>query len=249
MKRPRKITPDPIIDAVVELRYETDVPPDAVLGMLFAQVQSKYANFVKLPITAIPENIRANDPNFQFAPYYQANFQSFKLNVGPQVISLSNTGQYVGWKDNYFPEIQDLLQKIETANIVKNFIRLGVRYIDFFDLDIFNKINLSVEINNAPLNALQTTFSSVFQTNKFLTKVQVANNVSTNVQGNKKIGSVIDTDTYFEPKEKFGFNGLGRIIDNAHEESVDFFFNLLKILSYIFLFIYKVFINLSSILV
>ena len=228
MKRPTKMTPDPIIDAVVELRYESDVPPDAILGMLFAQVKSKFSDFNKLPITAIPEDIRVNDPSFQFSPHYQSQSGSFKLNVGPRVISLSNTGQYVGWKDKYFPEITELLKSVKKAGIVKRFSRLGVRYIDFFEANIFENINLSIELNKAPLDALQTTFSSIFKTNDFLTKVQVVNNVNTSVQGIKKVGSIIDTDTYFEPQDKFGFEGLDNLINNAHEEAVVFFFDLLK---------------------
>lgn len=228
MKRPTKITPNPIIDAVVELRYEGDVPPDAILGMLFAKVKSKYSDFSKLPITTIPEDIRANDPTFQFSPYYQSQSGSFKLNVGPRVISLSNTGQYVGWKDNYFPEVSELLENVKAAGIVKNFLRLGVRYIDFFESNIYENTNLSIELNKAPLNSLQTTFGGIFKTNVFLTKVQVVNNVNTTVQGVKKVGSIIDTDTYYEPKGKFGFENLNSLIDNAHEEAVSFFFNLLK---------------------
>jgi uncharacterized protein (TIGR04255 family) len=78
------------------------------------------------------------------------------------------------------------------------------------------------------LNTLQTTFSSIFKTNDFLTKVQVVNNVNATVQGIEKVGSIIDTDTYYEPQGKFNFEGLNNLIDNGHEEAVSFFFNLLK---------------------
>lgn len=228
MKRPTKITPDPIIDAVVELRYESDVPSDAILGMLFAKVKSKYPDFKKLPITEIPEEIRKNDPAFRFNPYFQAESGPFKLNVGPRVISLSNSGHYIGWKNKYFPELKELLKNVEAAGIVKHFSRLGVRYIDFFASDVYENINLSITLNESPLESIQTTFSAIFQNNDFLTKTQVVNNVNANIQGKKKIGSIIDTDTYFEPQNKFGFDGLNDLIDRCHEESVAFFFSLLK---------------------
>lgn len=227
MKRPTKITPDPIIEAVVELRYESDVPPDAILGMLFPYVKLKYPDFKKLPIATIPEEIRMNDPNLQFSPYHQSQHGSFKLNVGPRVISLSNTGQYVGWKNNYFPEIIELLESVKAAGIVKHFSRLGVRYIDFFESNIFENINLSILLNKNPLDSLQTTFSAILKTNGFLTKTQVVNNVNLNIQGFNKVGSIIDTDTYFE-QDKFGFEGLNDLINNGHEEAVGVFFSLLK---------------------
>lgn len=227
MKRPTKITPDPIVEAVVELRYESDVPSDAILGMLFHHVKSKYTDFKKLPITAIPEEIRINDPNLQFSPYHQSQSGPFKLNVGPRVISLSNTGQYVGWKKNYFPEIKELLESVKAAGIVKHFSRLGVRYIDFFESNIFENINLSIKLNNNPLDSLQTTFSAIFKTKGFLTKTQVVNNLNVNIQGIDKVGSIVDTDTYFESQDKFGFEGLNDLINDGHEEAVGVFFSLL----------------------
>lgn len=228
MTRPIRITPDPIIDAVVELRYESDVPPDAILGMLFSQVKSKYPDFKKLPITSIPEEIRKNDPIFLFNPYYQAQHGVYSFNVGPRVISLSNTGQYAGWKKGYFSELKELLNNVKNADFVKHFLRLGVRYIDFFESDIYENINLSIKLNDKHLAAKQTTFSAIFQHADFLTKAQVLNNVSVKVDGQQKKGSIIDTDTYYEPQDKFGFDGLNDLIDRCHEESVGFFFNLLK---------------------
>lgn len=224
MRRPTRITPDPIIDAVVELRYESDIPPDAILGMLFAQVKSKYSDFKKLPITAIPEAIRNTDPALQFNPHYQSQSDPFNLNVGPRVLSLSNTGPYSGWKEKYFPELTELLQKVQSAGVVKKFSRLGVRYIDFFELDIYKHANLNIEFNDKPLKTAQTTFAAVFMNNEFLTRAQIANN--TNVKG--KMGSIIDTDTYFEPQGGFDFEGLTDLIDRCHEASVGFFFELLK---------------------
>lgn len=72
MARPTKITPDPIIDAVVEFRFESEIPPDAILGMLFSVVRNEFSNFKKLPIAKIPEEIRRNDPQLKFAPFYQS---------------------------------------------------------------------------------------------------------------------------------------------------------------------------------
>lgn len=228
MKRPTKITPDPIIDAVVELRYESAFPPDVILGMIFAQVKSKYSDFQKLPITTIPEDIRNSDPGLLFNPHYQAELAPFKFNVGPRVISLSNTGSYTGWKEKYFPELKELLQHVKNAGIVKRFSRLGVRYIDFFEMDIYGKINLAIYLNDKPLESLQSVFSAIFKNDEFLTRVQVVNNAVVNVNGTEKTGSIVDTDTYFEPQGGFDFDGLNELIDKCHEGSVNFFFNLLK---------------------
>lgn len=228
IKRPKKITPDPIIDAVVEFRYESKIPPAAITGVLYAHIKDKYPSLQSLPIINIPEEVRRVDPNLKFHPHYLAQTQNYRLNVGPQVISLSNTGAYHGWKDGFFPAITDLLKSLETSGIVSRFLRLGVRYIDFFESDVYDNINLSVQLHGNPLNALQSTFSALFNKGPFQTRLHVANNVSANVQGTLKAGSVIDTDTFFEPTGGFDFNGLNKVVDECHEESVQFFFDLLK---------------------
>jgi len=148
--------------------------------------------------------------------------------VGPRVISLTNARNYTGWKENYFPELNFVLERLEKSGIVDNFIRLGIRYIDFFELNVFDKINLSISLNNEPLGALQQTFNAIFKNEQFLTRVQVVNNINAKIGQVDKFGSIIDTDTYIESKDGFGFEGIERVIDDCHELSVKFFFDLLR---------------------
>ncbi len=228
MKRPTKITPDPIIDAVVELRFNSSVPEDAVLGMLFSQIKSKYKEFKKLPVADLPREFRINDPNLQFNPHYQCEVGQYKLSVGPKVVSLTNPGKYAGWKEDFFPELSFVLKHLKDSNIADNFTRIGIRYIDFFELNIFDKINLSISLHGKPLDALQQTFNVIFKNEDFLTRVQVVNNITARVGNTNKFGSVIDTDTYIESKKGFSFEGIEKTIDNCHESSVKLFFDLLN---------------------
>ncbi len=228
MARPTQITPNPIIDAVVEFRFESEIPPDAILGMLFSVVRDEFPNFKKLPIAEIPEEIRRNDPRLKFAPFYQSVSGVFRLNVGPNVISLGNPGDYIGWKDKFYPFLKKIILQLEKSGIVKNFKRIGLRYIDFFKDDIFKNITLSITLNNEPLVSKQTTFSTIFENNNFITRVQIQNNTIVNRGTEQDIGSIIDTDTFFEPQTNLSFEDLIKIIDQQHEESLEIFFKLLK---------------------
>ncbi|EIM63330.1 TIGR04255 family protein [Desulfobacter postgatei] len=228
MPRPTKITPDPIIDAVVEFRFESEIPPDAILGMLFSVVRNDFPNFNKLPIADIPGVLRQKDPQLKFAPCYQSISNGYRLNVGPNVISLGNPGNYVGWKDNFYPFLQSIIKQLEKSGIVKRFTRIGIRYIDFFEADIFEKkITLSISLNDAPLNAKQITVSTIFEQEELVTRVNIQNN-STVISGdNRRVGSIIDTDTFFEPKQDISFSDLISLLDKQHEVSLSVFFNLL----------------------
>ncbi|MCE2887858.1 MAG: TIGR04255 family protein, partial [Pseudanabaena sp.] len=68
---PKKITPCPILQAVVELRFETVLPSDAVFGILYSLLSSQYNTFEKLPILQIPEILRSQDPNLRYQPAYK----------------------------------------------------------------------------------------------------------------------------------------------------------------------------------
>jgi uncharacterized protein (TIGR04255 family) len=228
MVRPTKITPDPIIDAVVEFRFESEIPPDAILGMLFSVVRSEFSKFNKLPIAEIPEEIRRNDPQLKFAPCYQSVSGEYRLSVGPSVISLGNTGGYVGWKENFYPFLQHIIHQLEKSGIVKTFNRTGIRYIDFFETDIFEKITLSIQFNEKPLVAKQTTFSTIFEYDDLITRVQIQNNTVINRGNMQNFGSIIDTDTFFEPKNNISFENVIKSIDKQHEVSLKVFFDLLK---------------------
>lgn len=228
MTRPTRITPDPIIDAVVEFRFESDVPPDAILGMLFGVVRNEFPNFIKLPIAEIPEEIRRNDPQLKFAPCYQATSKEYRLNVGPRVISLSNPGNYVGWNEKLYPFLQNILKQLEKSAIVKNFTRIGIRYIDFFETDIFENITLSIMMNNKPLIAKQTTIINIFERNEFTIRVNIQNNTMISRNNKTIVGSIIDTDTFFEPTHLFSFDGMVGLVDKQHDVSLNVFFDLLK---------------------
>lgn len=228
MKRPTKITPDPIIDAVVEFRFESEIPPDAILGMLFAVVRDEFSVFNKLPIADIPEEIRRNDPQLKFAPCYQSASGSYRLNVGANVISLGNTGKYVGWEENFYPSLQKLIRNLQKSEIVRNFTRIGIRYIDFFETDIFDKITLSIKLNEKPLVAKQTSFTALFEHDSMTTRVLIQNNTIVNSEKIERFGSIIDTDTSFEPQNNISFDSLIESINKQHEVSLEVFFDLLK---------------------
>lgn len=228
MSRPTKITPDPIIDAVVEFRFESDIPPDAILGMLFNVVRNDFPNFNKLPIADIPGEFRQKDPQLKFAPCYQSISNGYRLNVGPNVISLGNPGNYVGWEENFYPFLKDIIKQLEKSGIVKKFIRIGLRYIDFFETDIFEKITLSIRLNNAPLDAKQITVSTIFEHDEFTTRVNIQNNSTVFYNNNKRFGSIIDTDTFLEPKNNISFENLISVMNKQHEVSLSVFFDLLQ---------------------
>ena len=71
MRLPKALDPSPIKEAVVEIRFETPLPSEAVFGVVYNAIHDGYPELEKLPILQVPEAVRAADPNLMFQPHYR----------------------------------------------------------------------------------------------------------------------------------------------------------------------------------
>ena len=231
MRIPRKITPDPIIDAVTELRFESDLHPDAVFGVISNAVKEEFLKFDRLPILQIPEQVRSTDPNLKYSPLFQSLVDNYRLNIGPRVISLANVNPYLGWNDSFFPKIKSIVERLESTGVVKRFIRLGVRYIDFFqEEDIFDSLNLTISMDGKAFTALEKQFSTVQDKGDgIFARIQITNNAKVTKNKTQHLnGSIIDSDIFWEPSDGFGFTELTDVINRCHAVANSTFYSLLK---------------------
>jgi len=226
MKIPKRINPCPIIEAIVEIRFESEMPPDAVFGILYNEFKSEYRTVEKLPILQLPEIVRSKDINLRFQPHYKLIHDDFLLQIGPDVLSLVNVNEYVGW-DNFSSRIRDTFSKLKKLTLVQKTNRLGIRYINFFKSDIYENINLKFFLSDQPFIAEQITFRSTLATGKFLTNLQIVNNGKVAVNNTAKSGSLIDIDTYIQQKELDLLN-IETFLEEGHKEEKKLFFRLLK---------------------
>lgn len=226
MSIPKKITPCPLIDAVVELRFKTDTPPDAVFGIIYQQLKEQYTQVEKLPIMQLPDEIRSHEPNFRFSPYYKLTSDPFVIQIGPNVLAVSCPGEYIGWKQLY-PVIIDTYRKLNTIGIVQEPLRLGIRYINFFDSNVFDKTILRLMLGEETLQTDLATIRLQIKDADFTNTLQISNNATVNVQGKTRQGSVIDIDTFRDDVQDF-FGNMEDIIINGHEAEKRLFFRLLK---------------------
>ena len=99
---PVSISPCPIQEAVVEIRFSTTKPADAVFGILYAKVNQNFTSTNPLPILQIPEAIRSQDPNLTYQPHYVLSRGDLNLKIGPKVLVFSCVAPYSG------PHCQDI---------------------------------------------------------------------------------------------------------------------------------------------
>jgi len=176
-----------------------------------------------LPILQIPEQLRSMDSNFRFKPHFKIKNDHFSIQIGPDVISIASFPDYSGWT-NFSESIFGVLNKLKSSGVVKEVLRLGIRYINFFETDVFSKLKINISIDNNPIEYRNTVFKSDFLRGDFTSTIQVANNVNFN----DKFGSVIDIDTSLTSQLEDFFEKKEILINEGHVIEKELFFSLIK---------------------
>jgi len=232
MQLPKKISPCPIEEVIVEIRFESLLPAEAIFGVVYNALNNSYPNLEPLPILQIPEFIRAQDPNLIFQPHHRLHRDNYSLQIGPKVLSVVLGKEYSGW-NAYKSEIHAVFGKINELNFITKISRVGIRYIDFFDGDIFKNINLQLSIYGENAVTEQTFVRTLLKRGDFDCLLQVGNNVTVGtVNAPARVGSIIDidmsnTEVGGQTSKQF-FQEVGELLEQGHDTQKDLFFSILK---------------------
>jgi len=229
MTLPKQINPCPINQAVVEIRFNSSLPSDAVFGVVYNKLKDSYKSAEQLPILQIPEAVRNNDPNLLYQPHYKLIKEHYAFQVGPKVISLAITEQkYTTW-ESYYEEIQSVFEKIKEIDFISNVLRVGLRYINFFVDDIWENINIDVKIIENEIAGEEIFVRTVLPKDEYKVMLQAGNQLRLE-ENNQVVGraSIIDIDTSIEGENINFFEDMNSILEKGHSIEKEIFFGLLK---------------------
>jgi len=228
MKIPKKIDPCPIVEAIVEIRFDSNLPGDAIFGVIYNQFKEDYPKFTKLPILQLPEAIRSRDPNLIFKPHYKIQKDNFLLQIGPKVFSIVNIGEYCGW-DSFYENILKAFGTISQLNIVERVMRFGLRYVNVFEkFDIFKQSDFKAVLKDKPYEDVKADISIELPSGDYIHKFKIVNHATITVENKNIEGSVIDIDISYEKQTDMFFKNMNEIIETSHIEEKKIFFGLLK---------------------
>jgi len=229
MKIPKKITPCPITESIIEIRFDSEIPPDAIFGVVYDSFKEIFPNKPKnLPILQLPSQIRNNDPNLLYKPHYRLSDNTFLFQVGPKSISLINQGEYVGWSV-FSPKIKECFQKVKEIQIIKSTKRFGLRYVNFFEeLNIYDKINLKLLLNEKSLTSNKIVLRTSLPKEEFICNLRISNDSKMKQDDVEKPGSIIDIDVYREEDGSSIIEQFDRILEESHNTEKELFFSSLK---------------------
>ncbi len=226
-KLPIKISPCPIIEANIEIRFTPNFPPDAVIGILYSQLSTTFqCKLDQRPIMQLPAEIRAKDPKLKYQPTHTIHMRDFLVHIGPYVavIQLPNK-DYPGWI-RFREVINDIVSLLRDINLINQIEFIGLKYLNFFDFDIFDRINLI--INGLPQKGKCTVFRTELHNDKFTNVLQVSNGIHVKNQRIDSDGSLIDITTFVLAQQGLNINNIMTHIDAARKGEKELFFSLLK---------------------
>lgn len=223
---PFRISPCPILEAILELRFVTTEDWSVLPGLLYARVRERYPEKRNLPLADVPGKIRAVEPALVHKPLVQFSSDRFIVQLGPRVVSLLTKGEYPGWK-----LIQDemgwLLSKLKDADFISEGERLGMRYIDFFQANIFEHVVLSIQVDGKVDVGQEMNFTRVFQREDFKARLMLSNGALIR-RGDKMLsGSILDLDLWIGASQFDLFETVQERFSDAHRLNKEIFFGLL----------------------
>jgi uncharacterized protein (TIGR04255 family) len=224
---PAKIEPCPILEAIAEVRFVTTVPEQGVVGMVYAQLRERYPDLIPLPLSAFPIEARAANPSLLYQPAVQFHSKEFIIQVGSRVAGLAiKPKQYPGWT-RMREEVVYLLGVLAKAAFISEAERLAIRYVNFLEENVFEKIKLDVLVENQPYRSHEMAIITTFVKDAATARLSVANNAVATIEGKRFPGSLLDIDVWFSSVD-FDLFQLGlQKFDEAHVLLKQIFFGLL----------------------
>jgi uncharacterized protein (TIGR04255 family) len=236
MNLPRKITPDAIREAIVEIRYDSNIPSEILVGMLFGALDNSYSYSDERPIlegnatppvlNALPHGIHLPVASHSF---FYNNAIIVQLLQGS--ISFLSRNIYPGW-GAYLAEISKFLQRFDELHQEKKYTRVGIRYIhNLRSVDLVRNSGFEVNFNFPQANSYAFQFKAEFllvQDRVILQFAKKALESTAQDPKNEVIDSVLDIDVIREHLNESRFVELADQISKVHLKAKEIFYQLLR---------------------
>lgn len=220
---------NPIIETMLEIGLTYNFPAEAVVGILFSLLNDKYPNvqLKKSPIANIPEEIRNFDPNLKNKPIHQIVCKDGFIGLGDKILCIGISIPYSSW-DKYTEFINNIWSLLKSKNIIKGVSYARLKYLNFFEENIYNRINLTIQFGTEQINYISTILKTEIPCkNNIVGGLQITNgvhvkNIALQLDAD---GSLIDIQTF---TNNISIENLHDIVFLLHEQAENLFNKLIK---------------------
>ncbi len=225
---PKAITPCPILEAILEVRFTTRESWRTLPGLLYTCIRERYPEQRDLPLAQMPEEFRRHDTSVTYAPLIQFIRGNFIIQFGPRVISLATkSNSYPGWQA-FRGEMEWLLAEVKKSDFVAEGERLAARYINFFPNDVFRDSVLGACVDGERLDANELSITTVMKRPPLVARLAISNSAIVAAADKPTMGSVVDLDVWLGSLDFDLFSDGLQKFDAAHVYEKEIFFGLLS---------------------
>jgi uncharacterized protein (TIGR04255 family) len=232
---PKRLKNEPLIDAVFEVRFDSEAPVSVVLpGLLFNKLNGE-KSIESLPIAQLPISIRKGDPNLKYAPLSRINWDRFFVNIGDNSLSISCKVPYAGWSI-FKPAILNVMNELLESRLVKTVERYSLKYVDLIPVPDqkhhVSMVNLEVRIAGHRLEKEPYNIRVEIPKDGMINVIQIISGAKATLNtGIIKEGLVVDVDTVAMLNNipmKILFEGFTNKLDAIHNTNKVGFFDCLS---------------------
>lgn len=229
---PKKIEKNVLLEAVIEIRYDTESPVEFFIGKIYAASKNTYKRHQSTGAAHLPQALKDQNPDLKYATayFFEGVDTPYRVNVGENTLSLSAPNfKYKKW-ENFYDEF------LRLYNIIKDDIiaqRISVRYVNVFEDDIFQNIKVDFKVDNQNIPKNLINLGCEFEKNERVVRMLIANKAQysfiddAGVQQSRKDAFVIDIDVLYQ-KESIVKENIEDIVNENHKVVKSVFFGLFK---------------------
>ncbi len=195
---PTKLNNSPLVESICELRFNTILPSETIIGIVFQSVSPLLDNpkIVNLPLFQMPIMARNNIPDIDYQALQQIISGDFVIGVGTKVVTFSQRKPYTGW-DIYSKLILNVITKLIECKLFKEITRVGLRYVNILDCSLYEATNFKLSYSGKVITNATTSMTRLEERldDSLVLVFNLNNNVLVGVNHQKpRKASMIDID-------------------------------------------------------
>jgi uncharacterized protein (TIGR04255 family) len=225
---------DSIREALFDIRFESALPFELVLGRLSDSSGLGNFSFNRLPTADIPSQMRLIDENLKYAPSIELrslDHPSWMIRVGGNSITCHQLQPYPGW-DIFEPRtkgvIELLFSKLEQVTVR----RIGLRYVNSLSnhehgIDSAKRLNITTEVAGQPIDVFNLAYRRKSDENH-INQVVVSTPEFVTQPDNSIFSALVDIDIFTPPTSLYTNKAdVEAWLDIAHYQLKDEYFRII----------------------
>jgi uncharacterized protein (TIGR04255 family) len=226
---PKQLNPDCLKDTIVEIRFNTNLPEELVIGEIHHILSNDGYQYVSNPDLQQFQN--SNKVGLSLRNFDPVFFNDIiSIRPRPNSFILNTKNNYPLWS-KYYEEIKKFIELVFKSEIFNGISRIGLRYINTFDgIDIFDKVSTNLELNIDGSDKSNTNLKTELSDGNYRVILNIGNGIK--LVPDNKIVSVVDIDVISEVGKNASIDDILEIVNRAHEIEKKLFF--LKVVKFEF---------------